>query len=143
MKRTLLLAIALVNFAACRDTLDLDAGECFGVKELLHSKNAAVKCNERADFENRVLCLDGEVVAEMEIRATRQFVLRDVDDSQTSITVTIDSAIVNQVANLIRVRGNSRATVTGVVSGFDMPGNLKCRRGFTQHIERLEDLVFP
>lgn len=142
MKRLLLLLLGVITLASCRKELNVDEETCFGVRELLHSKNANVKCGERADFENKVICLDGWVEAELEIRNTLQFKLRDVDDQNAEITVTLDSAIADQVANLIRVHGSSRAKVTGVISGFDMPMNLKCKRGFLQHLDTVQDLRF-
>lgn len=141
MKRIFLLLLAVAALSACRKELDLDAGACFGVHQLLHSKNAWVKCGERADFENKLVCIKGILEPDFDMENSRRFFLLDEKDNETSITVTIDSLIAPQATARVRAGIGRRATVTGIVSGFDMPMNLKCKRGYSQHLEILVDLI--
>ena len=131
------LCILLVGAGCKKDLLDIDSGICFSVNDLLDSRNADVACGKAADFEGKSLCLEGTLEEEADSGLSRKFFLRDASQF---IEVQVDSSIAAEVLALVKANEGKSATVKGIMTGFDKPQNLKCRRGFVQHLSDMEDL---
>ncbi len=129
--------IMLLAVGCKKDLLDIDAGTCFSVRDLLDSRNADVPCGNAADFEGKDLCLTGTIEEETGMGPSHVFFLHD---ASRFIEIQIDSTIAAEVIALVKVNGGRSANVKGVLTGFDKPQNLKCRRGFVQHLSDIEDL---
>lgn len=138
MKQLLITCCIILLAAGCKkELLDIDAGICFSVKDLLNSRNADVACGNAADFEGKVLCLTGTLDAENGMGLPQNFFLHD---ESRSLEIQIDSTIAASVIALVTVNRGRFATVKGVLTGFDKPQNFNCRRGFVQHLSDIEDL---
>jgi len=139
MLQVILPSLLLLSMAACKkETIDIHSGACFGISELLNSKNVQVKCGQTADFEGLSLCLAGVLEPSPE---SGKFFLLDQDHDSQWITVSLDSTISAAVQQFVQSNEGKTATVRGVLSGFDKPQNFQCVRGFEQHLSSITDIA--
>ena len=139
--KIIVLLFVIVTVLSCaKDTLFLESSVTFGIKEFLQSENCNTDCGTEASCEGQTVKLKG-ILDEYNINeAQSEFWLIDEDNDKYTIYYKVDTSITDAVFDKIRDYDGKLIEAKGVISGYDMPTNTSCDRGFYITIAKVSDI---